>query len=198
MIPAIVLSALLAGVCTLLHYECLKLLNDYLPRAAIIKNRAKVLAALGGAMISHLLQITLFATAYHLLRDAYGLGSFGGTFKDAFSSVFYFSIESYTSLGIGDIYPTGSLRMVTGIEALTGLLMISWTASFTYLEMSRYWEILPLELDPPRRLRRERERSRAEPAVLRHEPAAAGAAHNSAPPPDPCRISSPAATRNPA
>jgi uncharacterized membrane protein len=29
--------------------------------------------------------------------------------------------------------------MVAGMEALTGLLMISWTASFTYLEMSRYW-----------------------------------------------------------
>jgi hypothetical protein len=29
--------------------------------------------------------------------------------------------------------------MLAGVEALTGLLMISWTASFTYLEMNRYW-----------------------------------------------------------
>jgi len=145
LIPAVVLSFYLIGASTLLHYECLKLLNDFLPRAAIIENRAKVLAALGGAMVSHLAQITLFGGAYHLLRDTLGLGGFGGTFKDAFSSFFYFSIETYTSLGIGDIYPTGSLRLVTGIEALTGLLMISWTASFTYLEMSRYWEIAPPE-----------------------------------------------------
>jgi len=139
MIPAVALSFLLIGACTLLHYECLKLLNDSLPRAAIIENRAKVLAALGGAMISHLSQIMLFAGAYFLLRDRFGLGGFGGAFIDSFASFLYFSSETYTTLGLGDIYPSGSLRMVTGIEALTGLLMISWTASFTYLEMRRYW-----------------------------------------------------------
>ena len=140
MLAAVVLSLFLTGTSTLLHYECLKLLNDILPHVAVIKNRAKVLASMGGAMISHLLQIMLFAGAYHLLRDNFGLGGFGGDFKDAFSSFVYFSSETYTTLGIGDIYPSGSLRLVTGIEALTGLLMISWTASFTYLEMRRYWK----------------------------------------------------------
>ena len=140
MIPAIVLSILLCGSSALLHYECLKLLNDALPRATAIENRAKVLAALGGALLSHLSQIMLFAGAYYLLRDRFGLGGFGGQFKDAFSSFLYFSSETYTTLGLGDIYPAGSLRMVTGIEALTGLLMLSWTASFTYLEMRRYWK----------------------------------------------------------
>jgi hypothetical protein len=139
-IPAAVLSILLCGTSTLLHYECLKLLNDFLPRAAIIENRAKVLAALGGAMVSHLFQIVFFALAYFLLRDNFGLGGFGGQFRDVFASFLYFSSETYTTLGLGDIYPTGSLRMVTGIEALTGLLMLSWTASFTYLEMRRYWK----------------------------------------------------------
>ncbi len=140
MLAAVILSLFLTGASTLLHYECLKLLNEFLPRVAIIENRAKVLASMGGAMVSHLLQIMLFAEAYHLLRDNFGLGGFGGDFKDAFSSFVYFSSETYTTLGIGDIYPSGSLRLVTGIEALTGLLMISWTASFTYLEMRRYWK----------------------------------------------------------
>jgi len=31
--------------------------------------------------------------------------------------------------------------------------MISWTASFTYLEMSRYWGILPLETVAPTKRR---------------------------------------------
>lgn len=140
MIAAVALSLLLVGSCTLLHYECLKVLHDFLPRTAIIANRAKVLASLGGSMISHLSQILLFAGAYHLLRNNFGLGGFGGTFKDSFSSFIYFSSETYTTLGLGDIYPSGSLRLVAGIEALTGLLMIGWTASFTYLEMRRYWE----------------------------------------------------------
>lgn len=130
----------LCGSSTLLHFECLKLLSFILPRTTMIENRAKVLAALGGAMVSHLAQIMLFAGAYFLLRDKFGLGGFGGHFKDAFSSFVYFSSETYTTLGLGDIYPSGSLRLVTGIEALTGLLMISWTASFTYLEMRRNWQ----------------------------------------------------------
>jgi hypothetical protein len=74
MIQAIALSFVLSGASTLLHYDCLKLLNDFLPRATIIENRAKVLAALAGAMISHLLQIMFFAVAYYLLRDKFGLG----------------------------------------------------------------------------------------------------------------------------
>ena len=138
--PAIILSLFLCGSSTLLHYECLKLLSFILPRAAIIKTRAKVLAALGGAIVSHMSQIMLFAGAYFLLRDKFGLGGFGGQFKDVFSSFVYFSSETYTTLGLGDIFPSGSLRLVTGIESLTGLLMISWTASFTYLEMRRYWD----------------------------------------------------------
>ena len=43
------------------------------------------------------------------------------------------------ALDIGDIYPLGQLRVIIGFETLTGLLMVSWTASFTYFEMSRYW-----------------------------------------------------------
>jgi potassium channel LctB len=38
---------------------------------------------------------------------------------------------SYTSLGLGDVYPGGSLRLITGVEALNGLLMIARSGSFT-------------------------------------------------------------------
>jgi len=138
---AVMLSLFLVSTCTLLHYESLKLLNEYLPGATLIKPRAKVLAAMGGALLSHMAQIMLFAGAYHLLRDNFGLGGFGGHFGSSFSSFLYFSSETYTSLGLGDIYPTGTLRLVAGIEALTGLLMIGWTTSFTYLEMRRYWDV---------------------------------------------------------
>ena len=31
------------------------------------------------------------------------------------------------------------MDITTILGLLTGLLMISWTASFTYLEMARYW-----------------------------------------------------------
>ncbi len=129
----------LTAVCVLLHYETLRLLNDNLARTIIISMRAKVLAALVGALASHALQIAAFALAYYLLRDKFGMGGFGGTFRDTLMSFLYFSSETYTTLGFGDIYPTGQLRLICGIESLIGLLMVSWTASFTYLEMRRYW-----------------------------------------------------------
>jgi hypothetical protein len=136
---AALLSVLLVAVSTLCHYETLRWLNDRLPNMTLVESRAKVLLALIGAVLSHLCQIALFAATYYLLRDELGLGTLAGHFRDTLSSFLYFSAETYTTLGFGDIYPLGQICLVTGCEALTGLLMISWTASFTYLEMRRYW-----------------------------------------------------------
>lgn len=133
------LGLFLVCTCVLIHYETLRQLNDRMSRIKIISTRAKVLAAMVGALCSHLLQIAVFALAYWLLRDKLGIGGFGGAFEDSFATFLYFSGETYTTLGFGDIYPTGSLRLICGIESLVGLLMVSWTASFTYLEMRRYW-----------------------------------------------------------
>jgi len=143
MATAAFLSLVLIVLSAVTHYEILGMLNGSLSRLSIVPRRARVLLAILGAMGSHLIQITIFAVAYFLLRDRFGLGLFGGQFQDVFATFLYFSTETYTTLGLGDIYPTGELRMVTGIEALTGLLMISWTASFSYLEMNKYWKSRP-------------------------------------------------------
>jgi len=78
-----------------------------------------------------------------VLEHWVGLGGFDGQIallKD-FSEYVYFSTVSYTSLGLGDIYPTGGLRLVTGAEALLGLLLIAWSASFAYLSMVDLWPL---------------------------------------------------------
>ena len=139
MLFAALISIGLVAFSTFVHYETLQVCSALLPRLKFIVRRAKVLAAMCSAMCSHALQIVVFAIAYYLLQDAAGLGSLHGVFQNAFSGFLYFSTETYTSLGLGDVYPTGDLRLIAGIESLMGLLMISWTASFTFLEMSRYW-----------------------------------------------------------
>ena len=53
----------------------------------------------------------------------------------------FFSFTTPTALGFGDIEPTGNLRYLTGIESLTGLVLITWTASFLFVEMQRYWNL---------------------------------------------------------
>jgi hypothetical protein len=51
----------------------------------------------------------------------------------------YLSAVTYTTVGFGDMVPVGALRFVTGTEALTGLVLVTWSASFTFIEMEKFW-----------------------------------------------------------
>jgi len=73
------------------------------------------------------------------MNKANGWGNLAGNFDGSLMDCGYFSFTTFTTLGFGDIEPTGHLRYLTGIEALTGLVLITWTASFLYFEMQRYW-----------------------------------------------------------
>ena len=111
----------------------------------LIQPRARLLVVLFGTFFGHLLGISFYAMAYYFARNHYGLGNFGGNIYDSFSSYLYFSAETYTTIGLGDIYPLGPLRLITGIEALNGLLLIGWSASFTYIAMQKYWNIREID-----------------------------------------------------
>lgn len=123
-----------------LHYEILRRISSTLPRLRFIPRRMRVLAAILGGMTSHLLQVCLFAVAYFLMVRASDGALVGDMARRSLLDFVYFSIETYTSLGLGDIYPVGPLRLLVGVESITGLLMIGWTTSFTYLEMRRDWD----------------------------------------------------------
>ena len=83
----------------------------------------------------------MYAVTFLLIERSTGLGTIDGPAGHDFSDAFYFSLTSYTTLGFGDLYPTGALRLLSGIEALNGLVMVGWTASMTYLSMERFWRI---------------------------------------------------------
>jgi len=74
------------------------------------------------------------------MHHADNWGYFVGNFEGSLLDCAYFSFTSYTTLGFGDIVPIGDLRYLTGLESLTGLVLITWSASFLYLEMTRYWD----------------------------------------------------------
>jgi hypothetical protein len=46
----------------------------------------------------------------------------------------------FTTLGTGDLVVSGPLRLIAGVESLNGLVLIGWSASFTYLSMEKFWE----------------------------------------------------------
>ncbi len=48
---------------------------------------------------------------------------------------------TFTTVGYGDIVAHGHLRYLSGLEALTGFVLITWSASFLFLEMQKYWPL---------------------------------------------------------
>ena len=51
----------------------------------------------------------------------------------------YFSASVYTTVGFCDIVPIGPIRTMSGTEGITGLVMITWSASFALMEMLKNW-----------------------------------------------------------
>lgn len=141
MIGALAISFVLVAATLLLHYEVLRLTSRWIVDLPI-HPRARMIVVLAMAIMSHLLQATLYALVFVQMIESGRFGSIGGLpAHPAFADVFYFSITTYTTLGIGDLFPHGAIRIVSGIEALNGLVLVGWTASFTYLKMERYWQV---------------------------------------------------------
>jgi hypothetical protein len=63
-----------------------------------------------------------------------------GNLSHSLIDLTYFSFVTYSSLGFGDVVPVGDIRFLTGMEALTGLVLIAWTASFMYVQMMKLWK----------------------------------------------------------
>lgn len=87
-------------------------------------------SAAGMLLVSHLIHVSLFAMGYQFLSD--GEGNLIGNLEGSWIDFFYFSLSCYSSLGFGDIYPVGTLKIISGIEALLGLMMIAWSATILY------------------------------------------------------------------
>ncbi|MBT8441296.1 MAG: potassium channel family protein, partial [Gammaproteobacteria bacterium] len=106
-----------------------------------IRHRLRIVIGVVGALVAHALEIWVFALTYRVMHRHDGWGYLEGNFDGSLLASVYYSFTTYTTLGVGDIEPHGDLRFVTGIESLVGLVLITWTASFLYLEMTRNWKL---------------------------------------------------------
>ncbi|MBA3593627.1 MAG: two pore domain potassium channel family protein [Polaromonas sp.] len=137
----LVVAANLAVVlmAVVIHYEFLLRLSVLLRRVKI-PHRPRLLLGVGGALVAHAVEVWLFAAVYYLMHHAEGWGRLTGNFDGSLMDCVYFSFTTFTTLGFGDIQPIGEMRFLTGIEALTGLVLITWTASFLFVEMQKFWD----------------------------------------------------------
>jgi hypothetical protein len=131
-ITTAVLVILAVGV----HYEMLSLISNGVRRLKF-NHRFRVGLAVLGALGAHFIEVVLFAIGWKLLilADLAHLSIENPTIVE----ILYFSASTYTSLGYGDIVPIGISGLLAGSQALTGLVLIAWTASFTYFEMHAFW-----------------------------------------------------------
>ncbi len=123
----------------LIHYEALLRIASLMNRLSI-RPRGRIFVAVIGVLVAHVLEVWLFVCGYYFLTWLGSCGRLVGNFSGDLLDYSYYSFSTYTSLGFGDITPEGPMRFLTGMEALTGLVLIAWTASFMFLEMQRFWQ----------------------------------------------------------
>ena len=133
----VIVTGLVVCACALLHYEVLSVLSRWLARREG-QRRRRVLLGIFGVLSVHIAEIWIFGLAYvglllsPVFGDVIGIGN-------ALLDRIYLSAMTFTTVGAPDAHLAGPIRFLNGTEALTGLVLITWSASFTFLEMERFW-----------------------------------------------------------
>ena len=132
-------TACIVVLAVLLHYEASAVLSRFVAITRI-GQRPRMLVLIFGLLLAHVAEIWLFALGAWGLLGVAGTGGLAGPHAVGLLDLVYVSATTFTTLGYGDFVPVGHLRFLFGLEALTGLVLITWSASLTFLEMQRHWE----------------------------------------------------------
>lgn len=142
MLASIAVSVALFVATAYLHLLSLRFCSGRMASVPM-RPHTRVLSIVSLLFLTHLFQIGLFAGSFWIAEAWFGIGGFRGADMEHPLDYLYFSAVMYTSLGIGDIVPTGHLRFLASVEALNGLLLIAWSASFLFATMNRLWDWQP-------------------------------------------------------
>lgn len=135
---SILICAMLIVGTVAVFYESMRFVWHKL---SAIPHRPRLAIHLGVLTVffAHTMAVWMYAMTYWILVEKLGFGSLLGQFeKEYFLTYVYFSVTTYSSLGYGDIFPEGPLRIITGVEAVNGLILIGWSTTYTYFAAERY------------------------------------------------------------
>ena len=121
------------------HYEGLTFLSRLINGLTLII-RSRIVFLILGIVMLHAIEIWIFGIGYYVLLQYPNFGSLAGLANVTLPDCVYYSTVVYTTLGFGDLIPTDDIRFLTGSEALLGLVLITWSASFTFIVMQKRWE----------------------------------------------------------
>jgi voltage-gated potassium channel len=81
----------------------------------------------------HLVEVMVWALAYLFILP--------GDQMDTVEKAVYFSVVTFTTLGYGDVTLVDhEWRLLSGIEALNGILLVGWTTAFLFAVFQRSWK----------------------------------------------------------
>ncbi|EAU40281.1 Membrane protein [Fulvimarina pelagi HTCC2506] len=123
-----------AGLVVLVHRLVMDQVSRRLGRLEASITPSRTVFAVVILLAAHLVEIGVFAGSFAMLVGFGEEPMLTGAFDRSLEDYLYYSGTAYTSLGIGDIVPHGAARIMTAVEAVTGLVMIAWTAAFLYAE----------------------------------------------------------------
>ncbi|MEE4362272.1 MAG: potassium channel family protein [Pseudomonadales bacterium] len=82
----------------------------------------------------HMIEVLLWALAYLAIVPA---GELSGV-----ETALYFSAATFTTLGYGDVTLESEWRLLSGIEAIDGILLIGWSTAMMFAVLQRSWASL--------------------------------------------------------
>lgn len=132
-------TAIVVIVCVLIHFEALRMLADKLPKPKWHPRR-RMIALIFAMLFLHVFEVWIFGVAYWYLIAFGQYGAIMGADVPTLVDCIYFSAAVFSTVGFGDLYPVGPIRVMTGTEAITGLTLITWSASYAFVEMLKTWE----------------------------------------------------------
>lgn len=135
----VVATVIAIGLVVLVHYEGLTMISSWLAKRQEQVSRRKVLYGIYAVLALHIIEIWVFGVTVWLLLQYPNTGSVAGAYPLSLLDGVYLSAVTFTTVGFGDVAPVGPVRFLAGTMSLTGFVMITWSASFTYLEMERFW-----------------------------------------------------------
>jgi hypothetical protein len=126
-------------VCVLLHFEGLRLISDYFPKPKWHPRR-RTIFLIFAVLLLHFIEVWIFGVVYWYFLGLDGYGKLMGIDNPGLIDCVYFSAAVFSTVGFGDLYPHGAIRIIAGFEAIAGLTLITWSASYTFVEMLKTWE----------------------------------------------------------
>ncbi len=114
---------------TAFHYEALRQIRKVASRAR--RHRLTIPIILIMVMAAHIAEILLYMGLFLLASGPLGLGGFSAE-PHGLLGLFYYTVETYSSLGAGDVIPVGEIRLIASAASLNGILLLAWSGAFLF------------------------------------------------------------------